>query len=317
MNIAALKIASIYLVLASAWIWGSDWVLDAWMPAGMPANMQSLKGTAFVLLTALLLFVLVRRETLQQGKLTTSLADREQLLSTFVRHVPAAVALFDPDMRYLVASQRWLADFGLGGDEIIGRRHREIFPQAAEKWSAIHRSALAGEVTRCEEERFIRADGAALWLRWECRPCKVIDGRVETVAIFAEDVTRQKLDQDKLRTAEERWRFALDSSELGLWDWHVPSGTVFFSDQWKAMLGYEPAEVGNGLSEWESRVHPDDMADVLVDVQSMLNGKVPYYSNEHRVRCKNGDYKWILDRGKVIDRDDAGNPVRVIGTHTT
>ncbi len=316
MNLAALKIASIYLVLAGAWIWGSDWLLDAWMPDGMPAKMQSLKGTGFVLLTALLLFVLVRRETRQQAKLTTSLADREQLLSTFVRHVPAAVALFDPDMRYLVASQRWLADFGLAGDEVVGRLHREIFPQAAEKWSSIHRSALAGAVTRCEEERFIRADGAVLWLRWECRPCKVIDGRVETVAIFAEDVTRLKLDQDNLRTAEERWRFALDSSELGLWDWHVPSGTVFFSNQWKSMLGYQPADVGSGLSEWESRVHPDDMPDVLVDVQSMLNGEVPYYSNEHRVRCKNGDYKWILDRGKVIDRDDAGNPVRVIGTHT-
>ena len=316
MNLAALKIASIYLILASAWIWGSDWVLDAWMPAGLPANVQSLKGTAFVLLTALMLYVLVRRETQRQARLTVELADREQLTSTFVRHVPAAVALFDRDMRYLLASQRWLSDFGLSGDAVIGHVHGEIFPLSAEKWSAIHRSALDGEVTRCEDDRFIRADGSTLWLRWECHPCKVVDGRVETVAIFAEDVTQFKRDQDNLRTAEERWRYAIDSSELGLWDWHVPSGTVFFSNQWKAMLGYEPEDVGNGLSEWESRVHPDDMADVLADVQRMLDGKVAYYSNEHRVRCKNGDYKWILDRGKVIDRDDAGNPVRVIGTHT-
>ncbi len=316
MNRAALKITSIYLILASAWIWGSDWLLDAGMPAGLPANVQSLKGSAFVLLTALLLYVLVRREALRQVRLTAALTDREQLMSTFVRHVPAAVALFDRDMRYLVASQRWLADFGLAGDTVVGRLHGEIFPQAAEKWASIHRHALQGEVTRCEDDRFMRADGSVLWLRWECRPCNVIDGRVETVAIFAEDVTQFKRDQDNLRTAEERWRYAIDSSELGLWDWHVPSGTVFFSNQWKAMLGYDPDDIGNGLSEWESRVHPDDMAQVLADVQRLLDGKVPYYSNEHRMRCKNGDYKWILDRGKVIDRDDSGKPLRVIGTHT-
>ena len=316
MNLAALKIASIYLILATTWIWGSDWMLHTWLPDGLPANLQSLKGTAFVLLTAVLLYVLVRRETERQARLTAALGDREQLMSTFVRHVPAAVALFDRDMRYLVASQRWLSEFGLSADAVVGHLHSEVAPHAAAKWSAIHRLALDGDVTRCEDERFVRADGSVLWLRWECRPCKVVDGRVETVAIFAEDVTQFKRDQDNLRTAEERWRYAIDSSELGLWDWHVPSNTVFFSNQWKAMLGHEPAEIGNGLSEWESRVHPDDMPDVLADLRRMLEGRTPNYSNEHRVRCKDGGYKWILDRGKVIDRDEDGNPVRVIGTHT-
>ncbi len=316
MKLAAQRISLIYLILAVAWIWGSDWLVDIWVDAGLPANVQSWKGTVFVLLTAAMLYLLVRRETRRQLRLTTELTDREQLLSTFVRHVPATVALVDRDMRYLVASQRWLSDFGLDASRMIGHLHRDVFPEGTEKWETAHRHALDGEVTRSEDDRLIRSDGQVQWLRWEFRPCNVVAGRVETVAIFIEDITQFKRDQDRLRTAEERWRYAIDSSELGLWDWHVPTGTVFFSNTWKSMLGYESAEVGNGLGEWETRVHPEDMSSVLADVGHMLAGEVAFYSNEHRMRCKDGSYKWILDRGKVIDRDDAGNAVRVIGTHT-
>ncbi len=316
MRKAALRISSVYLILATAWIWGSDWLVEAWLGAALPANVQSWKGTLFVLLTAVLLYVLEQRETRRQLRLTAELTDREQLLSTFVQHVPAAVALVDRDMRYLVTSQRWLSDFGLDAAQVNGHRHRDAFPDDAGKWEAAHRHALAGEVTRSEDDRLIRPDGSVLWLRWEFRPCNVVGGRVETVAIFIEDITQFKRDQDRLRTAEERWRYAIDSSELGLWDWHVPTGTVFFSNTWKSMLGYDAAEVGSGLGEWENRVHPEDMATVLADVGRMLAGEVEFYSNEHRMLCKDGSYKWILDRGKVIERDNAGNALRVIGTHT-
>ena len=316
MKLAAQRITSIYLILATAWIWGSDWLVELGLSAGLPANIQSWKGTVFVFLTAAMLYVLVSRETRRQQQLGADLTEHEQLLSTFVQHVPAAVALVDRDMRYLVASQRWLSDFGLNGAEVIGRIHRDAFPGSMLRWEQAHRRALEGEVTRCEDDRLIRNDNSALWLRWELRPCNVANGHVETVAIFIEDITQFKLDQERLRTAEERWRYAIDSSELGLWDWHVPTGTVFFSNQWKTMLGYEAADVGTNVSEWETRVHPDDLKPVVADVTRMLTGEVAYYSNEHRVRCKDGSYKWILDRGKVIDRDDAGNPVRVIGTHT-
>ncbi len=315
-TLAARRIATVYLVLATAWIWSSDWLLDILLDAGLPARVQSWKGTVFVFLTAGMLYILVRRETQRQIGLSAELAVREQLLSTFVQHVPAAVALVDRDMRYLFASQRWLSDFGLDATQVVGRLHREALPDAADKWTTAHRRALDGEVMRCEDDQLIRADGSVQWLRWEFRPCNHTDGRVGTVAIFVEDITQSKRDRERLRTAEERWRYAIDSSELGLWDWNVPSGTVFFSNQWKTMLGYAPAEVGNGLEEWEKRVHPDDLPTVLTDVGRMLRGVVAYYSNEHRMLCKDGNYKWILDRGKVIDRDADGNPLRVIGTHT-
>jgi diguanylate cyclase (GGDEF)-like protein/PAS domain S-box-containing protein len=120
----------------------------------------------------------------------------------------------------------------------------------------------------------------------------------------------------ELQESESRWKFAIDGSGDGLWDWHVPPSTVFFSPRWKEMLGFAPDEIGSGLDEWSNRVHPDDLVRVMADVQAHLDGTTPHYINEHRVSCKDGTYKWILDRGMVVERDAANKPLRVIGTHT-
>jgi diguanylate cyclase (GGDEF)-like protein/PAS domain S-box-containing protein len=119
-----------------------------------------------------------------------------------------------------------------------------------------------------------------------------------------------------LTDSEFRWKFAVEGAGDGLWDWNVPHNTVFFSNRWKEMLGFNPDEVGTGLDEWSKRVHPDDLAGVMTDVQAHLDGMTPIYHNEHRVCCKDGSWKWISDRGLVVSRDAQGKPLRVIGTHT-
>lgn len=119
-----------------------------------------------------------------------------------------------------------------------------------------------------------------------------------------------------LRESEYRWKFALEGSGDGVWDWDVTAGTVVYSRLWKEMLGFDEQDIGNGLDEWESRVHPDDKGETLALVSACLEGRTPAYISEHRVRCKDGSYKWILDRGMVVARDTSGKPVRMIGTHS-
>lgn len=120
----------------------------------------------------------------------------------------------------------------------------------------------------------------------------------------------------QLAEFEERWRLATEGSGLGVWDWDAVTNKVYFSDKWKAMLGYAPEEIGDTLDEWNSRLHPEDRESCLADLNAHLEGRTPYYFNEHRVRCKDGQYKWILDRGTVVSRGDDGRPLRVVGTHT-
>ncbi len=130
------------------------------------------------------------------------------------------------------------------------------------------------------------------------------------------EITERKRAEEALRESEARWQFALEGSGDGVWDWDAQSNTVFFSNQWKTMFGFEPHEIGNSLSEWDSRIHPDDRDPVYAAIQQHFDGQTPIYMSEHRVRCKDGAYKWILDRGKVISRTPDGKPLRVIGTHT-
>lgn len=128
-------------------------------------------------------------------------------------------------------------------------------------------------------------------------------------------VTSDQLRRE-LEKSEERWKFALEGSGDGVWDWNVQTNEVFFSIRWKEMLGFQEEEIQNHVDEWSKRVHPDDMERVTDDIQRHFSRQTPIYINEHRVRCKDGAYKWILDRGKVMSWTEDGQPLRMVGTHT-
>ncbi|WP_221032980.1 PAS domain-containing protein [Actomonas aquatica] len=115
---------------------------------------------------------------------------------------------------------------------------------------------------------------------------------------------------------DSSWIFAVQGSRDGVWDWNAVTNEVYFSHRWKEMLGYEEADIGSHVEEWSSRLHPDDVASVFADLNAHLNGETPYYENEHRLRCKDGTYRWILDRGKVVSWTEDGKALRVVGTHT-
>lgn len=131
-----------------------------------------------------------------------------------------------------------------------------------------------------------------------------------------QDITQRKQNEIALLESEFRWKFALEGSGDGLWDWNIATNKVYFTKRWKEMLGFENHEIGEDLSEWESRIHPDDKDYTMATVQAYFDLKIPVYVCEHRVGCKDGSYKWILDRGIVVQRDAKGNPLRMIGTHT-
>jgi PAS domain S-box-containing protein len=126
--------------------------------------------------------------------------------------------------------------------------------------------------------------------------------------------SRKQVENDLLKR-EERFRFALEGATDGLWDWDIVTNHVFYSKQWKEMYGYSDAEIGESIQEASNRCHPDDLDIVTTNLHNHLNGLTDNYACEHRVICKNGTYKWILDEGKIVTRDQQGNPLRIIGTH--
>ena len=116
----------------------------------------------------------------------------QDMLRTFVRQMPAAVAMLDREMRYLQASDRWCADYGLDVAQVLGRSHYDVFPDLPDNWKELHRRGLAGETLREDEDLFKRADGSRIWLEWEIHPWGARHGLPEGILIFSEDITRRK-----------------------------------------------------------------------------------------------------------------------------
>ncbi len=121
-----------------------------------------------------------------------ALAASEMLLRQFIKYAPAAVAMFDTEMRYVQASDRWLTDYGLKGVNLIGRSHYEVFPDMSEQWKQIHRRVLAGAIESRDEDSFFRSDGTLDWLQWEVRPWHRADGTVGGVIMFTQVITARK-----------------------------------------------------------------------------------------------------------------------------
>ena len=138
----------------------------------------------------------------------------EERFRLFVDHAPAALAMFDREMRYLHASRRWRTDYGLGEGDLRAVSHYEVFSDLPERWKEVHRRGLAGEVVQEESDRFDRVDGSVQWLKWEVRPWHDHSGHIGGIFIFSEDISARKRAQDALRLSEERFRVALKNSPI-------------------------------------------------------------------------------------------------------
>ncbi len=151
-----------------------------------------------------------------------------------------------------------------------------------------------------------------------CLTKATIGEQVRLVAVVR-DISKRKEAEVALQESNERWHFAMQGSGAGLWDWQIQDMDGYVSERWAEMLGYTREELPptNELWQWwEKQVHPDDIDHVMTELQKHLAGETEYYQTEHRMRSKSNAWIWVLDRGKVIGRDDDGTPIRMVGTHT-
>ncbi|MEO8532456.1 MAG: PAS domain-containing protein [Flavobacterium sp.] len=192
--------------------------------------------------------------------------------------------------------------------ERIFSQDRELFFQSLVK---ARKEVLPWEI----EFRGILPKKGLRWFKISSKTELGVDGSVSFFG-HVSDITDLKDKEEKLRISEERFQFALEASTVGIWDWDMVTNSVFYSSLSLKILELDSADIFDDPERWDKIVHPDDLPKYYSDIQEHFDNKIPYYENYHRVMTSSGNYKWILDRGKVIKRDENGKPLRVIGTHT-
>ncbi|MEI8158803.1 MAG: PAS domain-containing protein, partial [Burkholderiales bacterium] len=254
----------------------------------------------------------------------TELLENTQLLQTTLASISQGILLFDandrvrmfnprvcelldlpeplmasrPSMQELARYQIDRGDFGPDSGLVGADVRQKVIDVAGGA-----PSALPGQYLR------VTPQGRTLEIRSQVLPS---GGMVRTVA----DVTALVQLSAAARENEDRWKLALESTGDGVWDWHIPTNEEFFSERLLEMYGYARSDTDSPEYKLYDRTHPDDREHIKRDHQAHFTGQTATYSNEHRVQCKDGSWKWVLSRGMVISRDAQGNPLRMIGTHT-
>jgi PAS domain S-box-containing protein len=147
--------------------------------------------------------VLPSEETTELNQARQALAANETLLHQFVQNTPAAVAMFDTQMRCLQASDRWLTDYGLEDRNIAGLTFQQMFPDLPDRWKEVYHNVLAGAIEQCERDPIPRKDGSVEWLQWEARPWHKPDGGIGGLILFTQFITERIHIEEASRLSED------------------------------------------------------------------------------------------------------------------
>ncbi len=222
-----------------------------------------------------------------------------------------------PDGTLTFVNDAFATFFGRPPAELIGTSVLPLLPDDDRERILRHVAALTRErPTVTAELRVPRGDGQWRWHQWTCYATFGADGQVAEYQGVGRDITDHKRVVDALADRERFLSLALEGSRFGVWDWNLAEGEGRIYGHWAEFLGYEPDEIRLPLFMWDELVHPDDRHDVVDALRAHIDGTVPLFETEHRVRAKSGEWRWLFVRGLAVDRDASGRATRIVGIHT-
>jgi PAS domain S-box-containing protein len=254
--------------------------------------------------------------TLERIRSRTRLQESELRFRSLIQNASDIIRIINADGRIVYDSPSSQRILGYPEGHTLGKSPIEyIHPDDRERVQA----DLSQVFTRANpgiptEFRIRKADGNYILVESVATNLLGVQG-IDGIVTTTRPIEERRHVEEALRESEERLSLVLEGAELGTWDWNVATGTVIFNKRWAEMLGYSLDAVKPCITSWERLVHPEDLPKVRQLLDEHLDGRSTVYEAEHRLRTRGGDWLWVVARGKVIRRDEAGKPLRAVGIH--
>ena len=212
-------------------------------------------------------------------------------------------------------NKKFLKMTGYESNDLIGQNTRMLYASQAEfdRVGKIYNN-LNNYADTSMEVKLRRKDGSFFDVFIGISPLDP-DDESKGISFSILDITDRKQAEEALRESEKRFALVIDAANDGMWDWNPQTNQAFFDENYYAMLGYENIEFPGRFEEWVKHLHPDDKEDTLEELNAYISGEREVFSYEFRLMTRSGEYMWILSRGKIVERNEKGDPVRMVGTH--
>ena len=273
-----------------------------------------------------------RRESDLQAYSAELEALRQQLHETAARHAealqesegryrslvdlsPDGIAVYDEKGHIIFANRAVAVLLGYVPEALVGKPISDLISQDSREIEIkrLQTTLRVGSLQSFVEEKWIRSDGSTVEV--ELASVTVVYGGKPAVQTVVRDITSRKAAERSLRESEERLELALVGAGLGSWDWNLATGEQTCDLRWVEMLGYAGQEIEPTIRSWMGLVHRDDIKEIGTAFKDHCDGRAAIYEVEYRLKTKSGAWKWILSRGKIVERDQWGSPLRMAGTH--
>ena len=246
----------------------------------------------------------------ERHRLQQRVQEQEEILRLFVQHVPAAVAMFDTQFRYLAYSRRWIEDYGFDPDtDLTGLSYEDVLPPIPEHWKVLHRRALAGETLHGEEDGYVGEDRNTTYVDWGLYPWRRPDESIGGILMHTQAVTDRVLARQKIEETTRWLGLALDAAGAMTWSMDLDDGEFSASPALRSFFGVDPDAL-LPLEAFAGRVHPDDLH--CTSIEAISQGLEDRQQTTYRVRAHNGDYRHVRC-SRALVRDDTNRPDKLFG----
>ncbi len=251
------------------------------------------------------------------GDAQRDLLAQKALLRTVLDESPDFIALKDHQGNFLLCNQPVAEFYGTTPEAMVGR-HDGHFSATAAQAEQIRRNVLEimahGRTEIVFEESTDHRSGQTRWFKSIKKPF-VGDNGLPRILVIAHDITDVRNAQQKVQDSERRLRYVLNATGEGMWDWDLRTNALQHNQRWYELLGLDRTRLTGTIQDFQACLFPEDLAEVMAAVQRCLDGHGPY-RHEHRMRRPDGSVVWVFDRGDVVERDEQGRPLRMVGSFT-